>query len=126
MDSRATQQCNMCPMFMQFTGCHQPVQGFFGQKMQLIGWENANACVMRNARAHKLQWSGPTVQHSSTVTVRNSALFYIWPQLRVYGAPFLLPAPVFPGAFYRARTMNVTYFCFQLTTFDYTCANIIS
>ena len=38
------------PMFMQFTGCHQPV-----------------ACVMRNARAHKLQWSDPAV-HSSTVT----------------------------------------------------------
>ena len=32
--------------------------------MQLTGWENANN--MRNARAHKLQWSGSTV-HSSTV-----------------------------------------------------------
>ena len=28
---------------------------------------------MRNAQAHKLQWSGPTV-HSSTVAISNEAL----------------------------------------------------
>ena len=31
-------------------------------------------CVMRNARAHKLQWSGPTV-HSSTVAMLTGADF---------------------------------------------------
>ena len=61
MDSRATQQCNMSPMFMQFTGCHQPVQGFY--------WpENAIDRLMRNARAHKIQWSGATI-HSFTAVL---------------------------------------------------------
>ena len=104
------------PMFMQFTGCHQPVQGFYRvfacdvmaamlvyldkRILNIFFWmvhqhgrqllccfnpqglsENALlvrkcnwlakkmliTCVMRNARAHKLQWSGPTV-HSSTVS----------------------------------------------------------
>ena len=32
------------------------------------------ACVMRNARAHKLQWSDPTV-HSSTVYSTVNTLF---------------------------------------------------
>ena len=48
----------MCLTFMQFTGCHQPVQGFY--------WPET--CVMRNARAHKIQWSGSTV-HSFTVVL---------------------------------------------------------
>ena len=30
------------PMFMQFTGCDQPVSVFIGHKLQLTDWDNAN------------------------------------------------------------------------------------
>ena len=75
MDSRATQQCNMCPMFMQFTGCHQPFQGFYWPE-NAIDWlkKMLITCVMRGA--HKLQWSGPTV-HSSTVLKVLKKIFLI-------------------------------------------------
>ena len=45
------------PMFMQFTGCHQPVQQFLWLKIQLTGCDNANN--MRNATCADTM-SGPT------------------------------------------------------------------
>ena len=42
-------------MFMQFAGCDQAVSVFIGQKMQLIGWENANN--MRNGACADTQTS---------------------------------------------------------------------
>ena len=42
------------PMFMQLTGCHQPVLRF-GQKVQLTGRKNTN--YMRNAKCADKQTS---------------------------------------------------------------------
>ena len=55
-------------MFMQFTGCHQPVQGFYWPENAIVtGWENANN--MRNVQAHKIQWSGSTVHFFTVVAM---------------------------------------------------------
>ena len=61
MNSRATQQYNMFPyMFMQFTGCQQPVQHSYWPE-NAIDWLRDNANYVRHARTHNIQLSGPTV-----------------------------------------------------------------
>ena len=60
MDSRATQQCNMicAPMFMQITGCHQPVQGFYWPENAIDWLRYANKTNnMRNAKCASTQTS---------------------------------------------------------------------
>ena len=54
MDSRATLQYNLFPMFMQFTGCHQPVQRFYWPT-NAIDWLREVTCV--KADFHSVQFS---------------------------------------------------------------------
>ena len=68
MDSRVTQQCNMCPYVYAVYWLPSASPGFLlVRKCNWLAKKMLITCVMQNARAHKLQWSGPTV-HSSTVT----------------------------------------------------------
>ena len=63
-------------MFMQFNYWLPPASSGFlyvGQKMQLTGYENANNMRNANARAHKIQWSGPTVHFFTVVWTRCSS-----------------------------------------------------
>ena len=71
MNSRATQQCNMCPYVYAVYWLPTANSGFLlARKCNWLAKKMLITCVMRNARAHKLQWSGPTV-HSSTVSWRS-------------------------------------------------------
>ena len=67
MDSRATHQCNMWPYVYAVYWLPPASSGFLlARKCNWLAEKMLITCVMRNAQAHKLQWSGPTV-HSSTV-----------------------------------------------------------
>ena len=58
MDSRATQQCNMSPYVYAVYWLPPASSGFlFARKCNLLAEKMLITCVMRNARAHKIQWS---------------------------------------------------------------------
>ena len=67
MDSRATQQCDMCPYVYAAYWLPPASSGFLlARKRNRLAEKMLITCVMRNAWAHKIQWSGSTV-HSFTM-----------------------------------------------------------
>ena len=73
MDSRATQQCNMYPYVYSVYWLPSASSGFLlARKCNQMAKKMLITCMMQNARAHKLQWSGPTV-HSSTVVLLSTS-----------------------------------------------------
>ena len=80
MDSRATQQCNMSPYVYAVYWLPTASSGFLlTRKFDWLAEKMQITCVMRNARAHKLQWSGPTVYSSTVLELKgNSSLKTSW------------------------------------------------
>ena len=94
MDSRATQQCNMCPYVYAVYWLPPASSGFLlARKRNWLAEKMLITCVMRNARTHKVQWSAPTV-HSFTVPnpkcLTAIIVFDIWARSVMFEARFLL------------------------------------